>query len=71
MPQLTSTACPRCGQVNEPTSGFCSLCGMGLKVDSAVDLEKKRYDIAIVLFSEQKDLLFLKMVISQKISERK
>lgn len=49
MPQLTSIACPRCGQVNGPTSGFCSKCGMALRVDSAVDVEKKRSDIAMAL----------------------
>ena len=49
MPQLTSTACPRCGQVNGPTLGFCSRCGMALRVDVAVDVEKKRYDIDMAL----------------------
>ncbi|MGB3908473.1 MAG: zinc ribbon domain-containing protein [Methanomethylovorans sp.] len=49
MPQLTSTVCPRCRQVNGPTSTFCSRCGMAMRVDSAVDLEKKRSDIAMAL----------------------
>ncbi len=49
MPQLTSIACPRCGQVNGPTSGFCSKCGMAMRVDVAVDVEKKRNDIAMAL----------------------
>ncbi|MFA0822602.1 MAG: zinc-ribbon domain-containing protein [Methanomethylovorans sp.] len=49
MPQLTSTLCPRCGQVNGPTSTFCSRCGMALRVDVAVDIEKKRSDIAMAL----------------------
>ena len=49
MPQLTSTACPRCEQVNGPTSGFCSRCGMAMRVDVAVDVEKKRSDIAMAL----------------------
>lgn len=71
IPQLTITACSRSRQVNGPTSGFCSRCGMAMRLDSAVDLEKKRYDITIVLVSEQKDLLFLKMVISKKVSEGK
>ncbi len=48
-PQLTSTACPRCGQVNGPTSGFCSRCGMAMRLDVAVDVEKKRSDIAMAL----------------------
>jgi uncharacterized OB-fold protein len=39
MPQLTSTACPMCGQVNGPTSTFCSRCGMALRVDVAVEKE--------------------------------
>jgi len=49
MPQLTSIACPRCGQVNGSTSGFCSKCGRALRFDVAVDVEKKRSDIAMAL----------------------
>ncbi len=44
MPQLTTTACPRCKQVNRPTSDFCSRCGMAL----TVDVEKKCSAIATV-----------------------
>jgi hypothetical protein len=35
--------------VNGPTSGFCSRCVMALRVDIAVDVEKKRSDIAMAL----------------------
>lgn len=49
MPQLTTRICPRCKQVNGPTSDFCSRCGMALAVDVAVDVEKKRSDIAMAL----------------------
>ncbi len=40
MPQLTSTLCPRC-RLNGPTSTFCSRCGMALRVDVVVDVEKE------------------------------
>jgi hypothetical protein len=36
-------------QVNSPTSSFFSKCGMALKVNTAVDVEKKRSDIAMAL----------------------
>ena len=49
MPQLTSKTCFRCGQVNGPTSTFCSSCGMSMRVDVAMDVEKKRSDIAMAL----------------------
>ncbi len=35
--------------MNGPTSTFCSRCGMALRVDVAVDVEKKRSDIAMAL----------------------
>lgn len=44
MPQLTSMACPRCGQVKGPTSGFCSRCGMAL-----MELVEKEPEIAKIL----------------------
>ncbi len=49
MPQLTSMACPRCKHMNGSTSTFCFRCGMALRVDVAVDIEKKRSDIAMAL----------------------
>ena len=48
-PELTAMECPRCKHMNGSTSGFCSRCGMALRVDVAVDVEKKRSDIAMAL----------------------
>lgn len=41
--------CPRCKHMNGSTSGFCSKCGMALRVDVAVYIEKKQSDIAMAL----------------------
>jgi integrase len=49
MPKLTTVVCSRCKQVNGSTSDFCSRCGMALKVNTAIDIEKKRSDIAMAL----------------------
>ncbi len=35
--------------MNGSTSTFCFRCGMALRVDVAVDIEKKRSDIAMAL----------------------
>lgn len=41
--------CTRCEQVNSLASSFCSKCGMFLTIEAAVDVEKKRSDIAMAL----------------------
>ncbi|WP_340818866.1 zinc ribbon domain-containing protein [Methanolobus sp. WCC4] len=41
--------CLRCKTMNGPTSTFCSSCGMVLTIESAVDVEKRRSDIAMAL----------------------
>jgi hypothetical protein len=48
-PKLTSIECPRCKHINGSTSGFCSKCGMALSVETAVEVEEKRSDIAMAL----------------------
>jgi hypothetical protein len=45
--ELIPRKCPRCKTTNGPTSDFCASCGMVLNLETAVDVEKKRSDIAM------------------------
>jgi len=47
--ELVPRKCARCKTINGPTSDFCASCGMVLDLEAAVDVEKKRSDVAMAL----------------------
>jgi hypothetical protein len=44
-PELTARQCPRCDEMNGPTSKFCSRCGAALDTQIAMELDEKKSSI--------------------------
>jgi hypothetical protein len=40
--KLTPLKCSRCRQMNDPTVRFCAKCGLPLKIEVAIEIEKQR-----------------------------
>jgi phage FluMu protein Com len=44
-PELTARQCPRCDEMNGPTSKFCSRCGAALDTQTAMEIDEGRSDV--------------------------
>jgi uncharacterized paraquat-inducible protein A len=65
-PELTARQCPRCDEMNGPTSKFCSRCEAALDTQTAMELDnKKSYAMGRLMKIIRQDLELFDLLYSE------